>query len=550
MNNTTAPAAPAPVPAPEPTGAAPTGTGSTGAAPAAPGTIEGMTFRPDGRFWIVYACLMTVQFLAAMYHTVVATALPTIIGDLGGVAHMSWAVTAYTLGQTLAMPVYGKVGDALGRKPLYLLAIALFGGGSAGPRMEAMPNMAPMGAMFGIAAILGPLLGGWLTDWLGWRSIFWFFLPFGAFAWIAVALALTMPRRRVRLSIDWAGLALAGLGATGIVLLATWGGTAYPWSHPLIVCLLVVTTGSWAALIPVERHVRDPLIPPRILADRTFVVATIVSVLMCACLFGMNGYLPTYLQMVHGVSATVSGLVLVPGAAAMFAGSLVSGWLVSRTGRYRIYPVVGSLLAAAGMAVLGAVPAGASVWWFGVGVFVLQLGVGMFLQLSVLIIQNALPARMLGTATSTNNFFREIGVSIGNTVVGVLFTGRLTVSLLGMGMSEDAAASITPAVLRDLDGTTRAAVVGAYQHALAPVLLGLVPVLLVAAVAALAFKPIPLSVKTGLEQIEDELAAQDGRRSGRAGDADGADGAGDAGAGGAGSPGDASSSARRERPNR
>lgn len=268
---------------------------------------------------------------------------------------------------------------------------------------------------------------------------------------------------------------------------------------------------------------------------------------MCACLFGMNGYLPTYLQMVHGVSATVSGLVLVPGAAAMFAGSLVSGWLVSRTGRYRIYPVVGSLLAAAGMAVLGAVPAGASVWWFGVGVFVLQLGVGMFLQLSVLIIQNALPARMLGTATSTNNFFREIGVSIGNTVVGVLFTGRLTVSLLGMGMSEDAAASITPAVLRDLDGTTRAAVVGAYQHALAPVLLGLVPVLLVAAVAALAFKPIPLSVKTGLEQIEDELAAQDGRRSGRADDADGAGGAG---AGGAGSPGDASPSARRERPNR
>ena len=250
---------------------------------------------------------------------------------------------------------------------------------------------------------------------------------------------------------------------------------------------------------------------------------------MCACLFGMNGYLPTYLQMVHGVSATVSGLVLVPGAAAMFAGSLVSGWLVSRTGRYRIYPVVGSLLAAAGMAVLGAVPAGASVWWFGVGVFVLQLGVGMFLQLSVLII-------------------REIGVSIGNTVVGVLFTGRLTVSLLGMGMSEDAAASITPAVLRDLDGTTRAAVVGAYQHALAPVLLGLVPVLLVAAVAALAFKPIPLSVKTGLEQIEDELAAQDGRRSGRADDADGPGGADDSG--GAGSPGDAPSSARRERPSR
>ena len=557
-----------------------------------PSAEAGGDFRPDRRFWAVYASLLVVMFLSAMDQTIVGTALPTIVGDLGGASHMAWILTAYTLAITVAMPVYGKLGDLVGRKNLFLVAIGLFLAGSAlcgtasgmaqlivyralqglgggglmissqaitgdliPPRVRGT-YMAPMGAMFGIAAILGPLLGGWLTDWLGWRSIFWFFLPFGAFAWIAVALALTMPRRRVRLSIDWAGLALAGVGATGIVLLATWGGTAYPWSHPLIVCLLVVTTGSWAALVPVERRVRDPLIPPRILADRTFVVATIVSVLMCACLFGMNGYLPTYLQMVHGVSATVSGLVLVPGAAAMFAGSLVSGWLVSRTGRYRIYPVVGSLLAAAGMAVLGAVPAGASVWWFGVGVFVLQLGVGMFLQLSVLIIQNALPARMLGTATSTNNFFREIGVSIGNTVVGVLFTGRLTVSLLGMGMSEDAAASITPAVLRDLDGTTRAAVVGAYQHALAPVLLGLVPVLLVAAVAALAFKPIPLSVKTGLEQIEDELAAQDGRRRGRADDADDADGAGDAddtddaGAGGAERPGATPSSARRERPNR
>ncbi|WP_172119659.1 MDR family MFS transporter [Actinomyces faecalis] len=505
-------------------------------------STEVMTFRPDARFWLVYACLMTVQFLAALYHTVVATALPTVIGELGGVAHMSWAITAYTLGQTLAMPLYGKVGDLVGRKHLYLLAIALFVGGSAlcgaAPDMMAFTvfrfvqglgggglmicsqaitgdlipprvrgkYMAPMGAMFGIAAILGPLLGGWLTEWLGWRSIFWFFLPFGLFAWIAVAIALKMPRRRTRLNIDWAGLALASIGATGIVLLATWGGTTYAWTDPLIITLGVITVLSWAALIPVEKRAHDPLMPLSILTNHTFIVATVVAVLMCACMFGMNGYLPTYVQMVHGVSPTVSGLVLVPGAIAMFLGSVTSGWLVSRTGRYKIYPVLGSLLAACGMAVLGLIPSDAPVWWFGVGVFILQLGVGMFLQLSVLIIQNALPARVLGTATSTNNFFREIGVSVGNTVVGVLFTSRLTGSLLAVGLSSQDATSLTPAAIASMDPSTQAHISAAYQDALGPVLLGLAPVLVVAALVALAFRPIPLSVKTGLEQVADEEA--------------------------------------------
>lgn len=409
------------------------------------GRVEGMSFRPDARFWVFYGCLMTVQFLSAMYQTAVTTALPTVIGELGGVAHMSWAITAYTLGQTLAMPVTGKLGDLVGRKCLYLVAIALFIGGSVlcgiatgmvefivfrflqgtgggglmiasqGITGDLIPPrvrgkyMAPMGAMFGIAAIVGPLLGGWLTDTLGWRSIFWFFLPFGVIAWVAVALALQMPRRRGRVSVDWAGLALSSAGAAGIVLIATWVGSTLAWSDPRLIALIVVTVLAWCALIPVERRAAEALMPLPILTDRTFIVSTIVAVLLCACMFGINGYLPTYLQMVHGVSAATSGLVLVPGAVAMFLGSLISGWLVTRTGRYRIYPVLGSLLTAVGLIVLGLIPASANVWWFGVGVFVLELGVGMFLQLSVLIIQNALPARVLGTATSTNNFSREIG---------------------------------------------------------------------------------------------------------------------------------------------
>lgn len=506
------------------------------------GRVEGMSFRPDARFWVFYGCLMTVQFLSAMYQTAVTTALPTVIGDLGGVAHMSWAITAYTLGQTLAMPVTGKLGDLVGRKPLYLTAIALFVGGSAlcgistgmleftifrflqgtggglmissqaitgdliPPRVRGA-YMAPMGAMFGIAAIVGPLLGGWLTDSLGWRSIFWFFLSFGVIAWVAVAIALRMPARHTAVRVDRAGLGLSSAGAAGIVPIVTWGGSTLAWSDPRLIALIVVTVLAWCALSPVERRAAEPLMPLPILTDRTFIVSTIVAVLLCACMFGINGYLPTYLQMVHGVSAATSGLVLVPGAVAMFLGSLISGWLVTRTGRYRIYPVLGSLLTAAGLVVLGIIPASASVWWFGAGVFLLELGVGMFLQLSVLIIQNALPARVLGTATSTNNFSREIGGAVGNSLVGVLFTWRLTASLMSLGMSPDATSSISPQTVARLDPIAGAAVADAYQHALGPVLVGLAPLGVVAALAALLSKALPLSTCTGLERLAEETGS-------------------------------------------
>ena len=514
---------------------------------AASGTapIETMTFRPDRRFWVIYVCLMMVIFLTAMYHTVVATALPVIIGDLGGVSRMSWAITFYTIAQTLAMPVTGKLGDVIGRKHLYLTGIILFIGGSAlcgfAPSMllftaarflqglgggalmissqaitgDLIPPrvrgtyMAPMGAMFGIAAILGPLLGGWLTDSFGWRWIFWFFLPFGVFAWVAVAVALRSPRRTRAFTIDWAGLALSAAGSTGVVLIATWGGTTHAWSSPVIIGLEILTAVSWTLLIPVERRASDPVLPPRILTNHTFVVATVVAVLMCACLFGINGYLPTYLQMVYGVSATASGLLLVPGSVGMFIGATISGTLVTRTGRYKAFPILGSLLGAAGMVVLGSVPPAAPVWWIGVGMFVLQLGIGMFLQLSVLIIQNALPASMLGTATSTNNFFREIGVSLGNSIIGVLFTHRLTTSLTLIGFDQGSVSTVTPDSVRALDATTADAVHLAYADALAPVLLGLAPVLLVAAGISSLFRPLPLSTRTGLEQIEEELAATD-----------------------------------------
>lgn len=502
-------------------------------------------FRPDRRFWLVYACLLTVMFLTALYHTVVATALPTIVGDLGGVEHMSWTVTGYTIAQTIAMPAAGKLGDLVGRKRVYLVGIVLFIGGSVlcalvpsmvtfvltrfvqglgggalmvssqaitgdliPPRVRGT-YMAPVGAMFGMAAILGPFLGGWLTDSFGWRSIFWFFMPFGVFAWVAVALALHLPRRPRSFSVDWAGLALCSTGATGVVLLASWGGTLLAWTSPVLLAITAVTLVAWVLLVPVERRASDPVLPLTVLTNHTFVISTLVSVLMAGCLFGIHGYLPTYVQMVHGVSATASGLLLVPGSAGMFIGAMTSGRLVTRTGRYRIYPVLGSLIAAVGMAALALVPPTADPRWLGVAMFVLQLGIGMFLQLGVLIIQNALPASILGTATATTNFFREIGVSLGNSIVGVLFSTRLSASLLQIGLSRDQASSITPEVVRTADEATAAAVRTSYAEALSPVLLGLVPVLVVAAGIALLFRPLPLSTRTGLEQINDELAGKE-----------------------------------------
>ncbi|CAM2757208.1 MDR family MFS transporter [Actinomyces slackii] len=495
-----------------------------------------MSFRPDRRFWIVYACLMAVMFLSAMYQTVVATALPLIVGDLGGVSQMSWTITAYTLAQTVAMPFYGRLGDVIGRKPLYLAAIALFVIGSAlcglaasmevlvafrflqglggggliissqaitgdliPPRVRATYT-APMGSMFGIASILGPLLGGWLTEALSWRWVFWFFLPFGILAWVAVAMALRLPRHRVRPSIDWAGLALATAGAVGIVLIATWGGSAYSWTSPVIAALAAGTVLAWAALVVVERRAAEPIMPLSVLTDRTFAVATAVSVIALGCLFGLNGYLPTYVQMVFGVSPSASGLVLVPGAAGMVLASVIAGALVTRTGRYRIFPVAGSAVAALGMAVVGLAPPTAPLWWPSLGVLVAGLGVGMFFQLIVLIIHNALPASLLGTATSANNFFRQIGVTLGSTIVGVVFTSRLTSSLLDLGLSPQQASSLTPDSLGAMDASLRAGVVEAYHQGLSPVILGLAPILLAGAVIALGFTAIPLSTRTGLEQ--------------------------------------------------
>jgi EmrB/QacA subfamily drug resistance transporter len=491
------------------------------------------------QIYLVFAGLMLGMLLAALDQTIVSTALPTIVGDLGGLNHLSWVVTSYLLASTVSTPLWGKLGDLYGRKTFFQAAIIIFLAGSvlsglsqnlneligcravqglgAGglivgaqaiigdivPPRERGRYQGLIGSVFAVASVAGPLLGGFFTDSLSWRWVFYINLPVGAIALAVVATALHARTSHVDHDIDYLGAGVMSAGVVALILMLTWGGTTYAWGSATIIGLGVAAVALIAVFVVIERRVAEPVIPMRLFRNGVFRVSSGTGALVGFAMFGAITFLPLFLQVVHGASPTSSGLQLLPIMVFLLICSIASGRRISATGKYRIFPITGTALIALSLFLLSHIGVATPYWEGAIYMALLGAGLGLTMQVLVLAVQNAVSYSDLGSATSVATFSRSIGGSIGVAVFGTIFNSRLAANLpkhvptRALAGLHGASVTANPDKIKALPEVVRTGIRVAFSDSLHVVFIAAVPFAVLAFALAWLLREVPLRRTTG-----------------------------------------------------
>ena len=509
------------------------GTGGSGAVSSPSGQElpgGGGQFLAPREVMIVLPGLLLAILLAMLDNLIVSTALPRIVGDLGGVAHLSWVVTAYILASLVTTPFYGKLGDMYGRKKLFIFAIIIFLAGSALSGLSqsmdeliafrAIQGLGAGGLMVGsmatlgdivaprergrymsymmvvmmLATIGGPLIGGFITTSFSWRWIFYINLPVGGAALVYIISTLHLPAKRVSHRVDYLGGVLLAVAATSLVLLATWGGTEYPWASTQIIGLALLAVAATVVFCVVELRVAEPILPLRVFKNRNFSLTMALTFLTGLAMFGAMTFLPLYQQTVQGESPTISGLALTPMMIGVTITSIVAGQVTTRTGRYKLFPVLGGAIMGLGMFLLTHLGIGTSRGTSALYYVVLGLGMGFLMQMVSLIAQNSVQQRDMGVASSARMFFQQIGGSLGVAAFGAIFARRLTESLASATGAHISASGgqLDPARVNSLPAPIRHDVFFAIAHAVQSVFIWALPASVLIFVLAVFIKEVPL----------------------------------------------------------
>jgi EmrB/QacA subfamily drug resistance transporter len=506
------------------------------------------TSEPSGQsLRLIFGALMLVLLLASLDQTIVSTALPTIVGDLGGLNRLAWVVTAYLLTSTVSGPIYGKLGDVYGRKVVLQTALAIFIVGSA--LCGTSQNMAELiafravqglgggglvvvtlavvgdlvsprergryqgyfGAVFGVATVLGPLLGGFFVDNLSWRWIFYVNLPLGVAAFVVIARAFHARGSQAKKVIDYLGAALLTGSLSAIVLYASLGGTTYPWDAPGMIALVAGGFAMLVAFAFAESRAQDPILPLSLFRNRVYLTACAISFGIGLALFGSVTYIPLYLQVAKGHTPTESGLLMTPMMAGLLITSIASGQLIARFGRYKAFPILGTAIATVGLLLLSRLEPETSTATAGACMLVLGLGLGLVMQVLTLVAQNSVDYRNLGVATSGVTLFRQVGGSIGVAVFGAIFSNRFTAALHRELPRAHGPGSLNLTTIRHLPAGARDIYARALTDSLHPVFLAAAGVAAVAFVLACLLPEVPLRTTAGAPTASAGTGSAQGR---------------------------------------